>query len=91
MTIKFIEIVFQQVRKIIVLFTSIQIMNMNYHSEQDVTDMLPNSTFNFLQLKNNALLKERLLRFVGNYYKQTNNLSQNKEYNHIEFFTSRKP
>ena len=62
MTIKFIdiEIVFQQVRKIIVLFTSILIMNMNYYGEQDVTDILPNSTFNLLQFNNNALFKERL-------------------------------
>lgn len=66
MTIKFIEIVFQQVRKIIVMFISILIMNMNYNDEQDVTDILPNSTFNLLQLNNNALLEERLLRFVGN-------------------------
>lgn len=62
MTIKFIdiEIVFQQVRKIIVLFTSILIMKMNYYGEQDVTDILPNSTFNLLQFNNNALFKERL-------------------------------
>ena len=62
MTIKFIdiEIVFQQVRKIIVLFTSILIMNMNYYGEQDVTDILPNSTFNLLQFNYNALFKERL-------------------------------
>lgn len=62
MTIKFIdtEMVFQQVRKIIVLFTSILIMKMNYYGEQDVTDILPNSTFNLLQLNNNALFKERL-------------------------------
>ena len=52
--------VFQQVRKIIVLFTSILIMKMNYYGEQDVTDILPNSTFNLLQLNNNALFKERL-------------------------------
>lgn len=58
MTIQFIEILFQKVRKIIVLFTSIPIMNINYHGEQDVTDILPNSKFNFLQLNNNALLRK---------------------------------
>lgn len=58
MTIKCIEILFQKVRKIIALFTSIPIMNINYHGEQDVTDILPNSTCNFLQLNNNTLLRK---------------------------------
>lgn len=30
----------------------------NYHGEQDVTDILSNSIFNFLQLNNNALLSK---------------------------------
>ena len=66
-------------------------MKMNYYGEQDVTDILPNSTFNLLQLNNNALFKERLFWFVVNYYKQTNHLSQNKEYNHIEFLLPGSP